>query len=82
MSRTLLRKEVGVVIKKEVRLNVRNGLARQADWVLEKSCVDIELSRLLTQKMVRMYDGTEMDAGDGWRERARAKDKECDRGFG
>lgn len=77
ISRTLLQKEVDLVLKKEMRLNVRNGGAKQPNWVLEKSCVHIEISRRLTQKMLRMYDRTEMDEGDGWHERARAKDEEC-----
>jgi hypothetical protein len=76
ISRRLLKEMVGLEINSEKRLNVRNGVLTSA-WEEDKSCVDIELTKRLTRKMLRLYDGSRLDLTHNWRARARAKENEC-----
>jgi hypothetical protein len=76
ISRRLLKEMVGLEVQSEMRLNVRNGVLKSA-WEEEKSCVDIELTKRLTQKMLRLYDGSSLDLTHNWRTLARAKENGC-----
>jgi hypothetical protein len=76
ISRRLLLDMVGLKVKSEMRLNVRNGISNPT-WEHDKSCVDVEITKRLTQKMLALFDGTSLDLTRDWRAHARAKDDEC-----
>jgi hypothetical protein len=76
ISHTLLERMVGIEILSEVKLNVRNGKETPV-WELEKSCVDIELTKGLTVKLLDLYDGTQLDISGDWRNEARQSEMKC-----
>lgn len=75
ISKKLLVDKIGIKVKETLTLNVRNGEKKQ-QW-LDLSCADMELSKRMTQKMLNMYDGTDMEMDGEWISFARAKEADC-----
>lgn len=75
ISRKLLKEMIGLDISEELKLNVRNG-RKKTEWEMELSCIDIAISKGMTVKLVKLYDGTDLNVAD-WRSGARRAEERC-----
>lgn len=76
MSKVLIRKMVGLEIGETLHLNVR-GNGKPAKWEHDLSCFDVEMSKAMTTKMAKLYDGTDLSDNYYWREGAKRIERKC-----
>lgn len=77
ISKKLLKEMVGLDVQSVLRRNVRAGGGENLKLEPGISCIDVAVSKAMTVKILRLFDGRDLSMSSAWREEAMLAEEEC-----